>query len=464
MRGNPLYKGIGNTMPGPIGDVKPSSRRFRDDIRNGKLPQVSWIIAPATYSEHPGPSSPAQGAWYMQEVLDALTANPEVWSKTVLLVNFDENDGFFDHVPSPAAPSLNPDGTPAGKTTLRESDVAFERFTPSDPPGTTSQPQPDGRVYGPGLRVPMYVISPWSRGGWVNSQVFDHTSVHPLPREALRRERAATSARYRRAVCGDLTSAFNFERPEQRAAAHAAGPQDHGPGRRAAAAQQAAAADHAAGQRRMLPVQATGMRPVARAALRAARRARAATRGTARCSCCSPTPASRRAVFHVYDKLHLGPAAAPLHGRARQAAGRRLGRDDRQRRPLRPVGARAERLPPPLQGRPEPPARAAARRSPRSAWATTCAAATSTSSCATTASAPAASRSRPWPTATTARGPSASRAATMSSSIGTWTPAASGTTSPSPAMPTRAYYRRFAGRVETGRHSVSDPAMGQRDL
>jgi phospholipase C len=98
-------------------------------VLDGKLPQVSWIVAPATYSEHPGPSSPVQGGWYIQEVLDALTASPEVWSKTVFIVNFDENDGYFDHMPSPAAPSLNPDpkSAAAGKTTLSDADVAFER-------------------------------------------------------------------------------------------------------------------------------------------------------------------------------------------------------------------------------------------------------------------------------------------------------------------------------------------------
>ncbi|MDI7110805.1 alkaline phosphatase family protein, partial [Pseudomonas aeruginosa] len=69
------------------------------------LPQGSWIVAPAKYSEHPGPSSPIWGAEYTSWVLDALTANPEVWSKTALLVMFDENDGFFDHVAPPAAPS-----------------------------------------------------------------------------------------------------------------------------------------------------------------------------------------------------------------------------------------------------------------------------------------------------------------------------------------------------------------------
>ncbi|MBC8831276.1 phospholipase C, phosphocholine-specific, partial [Escherichia coli] len=68
--------------------------------------------------EHPGASTPGQGAYYLQRLLDTLTANPDVWSKTVLFVNYDENDGFFDHMPPPNPPSRNTDGTYAGKSTV----------------------------------------------------------------------------------------------------------------------------------------------------------------------------------------------------------------------------------------------------------------------------------------------------------------------------------------------------------
>ena len=58
---------------------------------------MSWIVAPEAYTEHP--AWPAgYGAWYTAGVLNALTSDPEVWSKTALLITFDENDGFFDHV------------------------------------------------------------------------------------------------------------------------------------------------------------------------------------------------------------------------------------------------------------------------------------------------------------------------------------------------------------------------------
>ena len=196
---NPLYKGTANTMPD--GGLL---QALRDDVMNGNLPQVSWIVAPDTYSEHPGPSSPVQGAWYIQETLNALTANPDVWSKTVLLVNFDENDGFFDHVPSPAAPSINPDGSMAGASTVN---TDLERHT-----RPSAQDAADNRVYGPGPRVPMYIVSPWSRGGWVNSQAFDHTSVLRFL-EARFGVAEKNISPWRRAVLGDLTSAFNFATP-----------------------------------------------------------------------------------------------------------------------------------------------------------------------------------------------------------------------------------------------------------
>ncbi|PWR22813.1 phosphocholine-specific phospholipase C [Zavarzinia aquatilis] len=203
----PLYKGVGNTMPlgGLLGQLEL-------DVKNGKLPQVSWIVAPTLYSEHPAVSSPVQGAWYVQQALEILTADPEVWSKTVLIVNFDENDGFFDHVPSPTVFSRNEDGTAAGGTTMAENLLGSEYFTHPAIEGATSQPAPDGRPYGPGPRVPCFVISPWSRGGWVASETFDHTSVLRFI-EARFGVAESNISPYRRAIIGDLTSCFDFVNP-----------------------------------------------------------------------------------------------------------------------------------------------------------------------------------------------------------------------------------------------------------
>ncbi|MCA1324772.1 phosphocholine-specific phospholipase C [Herbaspirillum sp. alder98] len=297
---NPLYKGISNTMPdGPeVGFLK----KFQEDVKTRKLPQVSWIVASSTYSEHPGPSSPVQGGWYIQQVLDALTAVDEVWSKTVLIVNFDENDGYFDHVPPPCAPSINPDGTPAGKTTLPDSAVDLERH---DFPliGSSTLPT-DGRVYGPGPRVPMYIVSPWSRGGWVNSQVFDHTSVLRFL-EARFGVRETNISPFRRAVCGDLTSAFNFKTPNAEILPALAGPRSKKEADAHRAAQEAPGVPTIVPPAdATLPRQATGARPSRALPYELHTSARAdLDKGIVQLLFANSGKAA--AVFHVYDKYNL---------------------------------------------------------------------------------------------------------------------------------------------------------------
>lgn len=291
---SPLAKGFHNTMPYGFLET------FRDDIQNGTLPQVSWIIAPSAYSEHAGPSSPVKGGWYVQAVLDALTANPEVWSKTVLLVNYDENDGFFDHLPSPAVPSRNADGTLAGATTMAAADVAVEYHDFA--PATPQQPAADGRPYGPGPRVPLWAISPWSRGGWVNSQVHDHTSTLMFLEKVFGVPEPQISP-YRRAVCGDLTSAFNFERPNDEPLPTLAGRSTKAEVDARTAAQQAMPAI-APSTDATLPKQATGVRP-SRALPYELHTSARSDAASGRIQLLFANSGRAAAVFHVYDKLHL---------------------------------------------------------------------------------------------------------------------------------------------------------------
>ena len=183
---------------------------LRQDVQDGRLPQVSWICATKAGSEHPSPSSPAQGADYTARVLDALTANPEVWSKTVLLLMFDENDGFFDHAPPPAPPSRDAAGALAGASTVDTKGEYHEIVTGLEKDDTAAHLH---GVYGLGPRVPMYVLSPWTKGGWVNSQVFDHTSVLRFVEQRFGVAEPNISP-WRRAVCGDLTSIFDFAAPD----------------------------------------------------------------------------------------------------------------------------------------------------------------------------------------------------------------------------------------------------------
>jgi phospholipase C len=172
---------------------------------------VSWICPTSLGSEHPGPSSPAQGAEYTAQVLDALTANPSVWASTVLLIMFDENDGYFDHVPPPAAPSLMDwSGSPEKSRQAGASSVDVSQEYHLKKCGEADDTDVFlYRPYGLGPRVPMYAVSPWSTGGWVNSEVADHTSVIRFMERRFGVQEPNIST-WRRAVCGDLTGLFDF--------------------------------------------------------------------------------------------------------------------------------------------------------------------------------------------------------------------------------------------------------------
>lgn len=195
-------------MEVPRGDIL---FQFREDVRNGKLPAVSWIVAPENFSDHPG--APWYGAWYLSETLEILAQNPEVWKKTIFILCYDENDGYFDHVPPFVPPQ--PGRPETGKVSAGiDSSVEHVRIEQEN---EYRREHPDAAVrsgpIGLGYRVPLVIASPWSRGGYVCSQVFDHTSIvqflekfvshktgHPIEEDNL--------SAWRRTVCGDLTSVF----------------------------------------------------------------------------------------------------------------------------------------------------------------------------------------------------------------------------------------------------------------
>jgi phospholipase C len=117
-----------------------------------------------------------------------------VWAKTVFILSYDENDGLFDHVLPPTPPA----GTPG------------EFVDGVSPTGV----QGNGLPTGLGFRVPCVVISPWTVGGWVNSELSDHTSqLRFLERITGVQETNITD--WRRRTVGDLTSVFRFEQPRR---------------------------------------------------------------------------------------------------------------------------------------------------------------------------------------------------------------------------------------------------------
>ena len=161
--------------------------QIKADALAGVLPQVSWVVANQQTSEHPdGP--PEDGAQFINEVLQALAADAAVFNSTVLFLNYDENDGFFDHVPPPSPPA-----------------------------GTANEFILSGTAIGLGFRVPMIVVSPWTRGGQVDSQTYDHTSVIQFVEQwttALGTPAICPNiSAWRRSVCGDFASVFNFANP-----------------------------------------------------------------------------------------------------------------------------------------------------------------------------------------------------------------------------------------------------------
>ncbi|MGH6859003.1 MAG: phosphocholine-specific phospholipase C [Phyllobacterium sp.] len=185
--------------------------QFEKDVREDKLPAISWIVPPEAFTEHPK-YPPHFGEYYLNEILRALIANKEVWHKTALLITYDENGGFFDHVLPPVPPLDANIGLASAGIRIPAKGVArdfdSERSVERDAP------------VGMGMRVPMLVISPWSTGGRVCSQVFDHTSVlRFLDTWLIAREKQpkdtppfANISSWRQAVAGDLTSAFDFNR------------------------------------------------------------------------------------------------------------------------------------------------------------------------------------------------------------------------------------------------------------
>jgi len=148
--------GIGNPLS-PILASTPSLN-FEEDCANGVLPDVSFLGTGG--DEHP-PDLPAQGAQYLASKLEALAANEDLWNSTLFIINYDENDGFFDHVPPP---------TPDPK------EYPEEFVTLASPAGTPG----GGLPIGAGFRVPCFIISPWTVGGRVFSEVSDHTSCLQL--------------------------------------------------------------------------------------------------------------------------------------------------------------------------------------------------------------------------------------------------------------------------------------------
>ena len=198
---SPLYDlAFNQTFPG----------QFYKDVQNDQLPSVSWIIPPLGFDEHPAASS-RNGEWFTSLVLDALVSNPEVWSKTALLLMYDENDGWFDHVAPPTAPK----GTPGEYVTAK---LPTQYGGLAGTAGVIAEKQAGigKEIKGPlglGMRVPALMISPFSKGGHVVSNVYDHTSQLQLISKRFGVP-VPNVSKWRRKTVGDLSQTLMRKTPD----------------------------------------------------------------------------------------------------------------------------------------------------------------------------------------------------------------------------------------------------------
>ena len=152
----------------------------RPTSQAGKLPQVSWIVAPEAFTEHP------QLAGQLRRLVHLAGARrahrqPEVWSKTALFITYDENDGFFDHVVPPYPPA----SAAPGRVHRRR------RPTSSSPAAAATRAGPYG--LGPARADDRRLAVEQGRLGLLGD-LRPHLD-HPVHGEALRRARSRTSRR-----------------------------------------------------------------------------------------------------------------------------------------------------------------------------------------------------------------------------------------------------------------------------
>jgi len=206
-------EGVRREVKLPKGDI---FHQFRTDVNKGELPTVSWLVAPCNFSDHPG--APWYGAWYVSEALDILTRNPDVWKKTIFILTYDENDGYFDHVPPFIPPRTDRPYTGAASAGI-DTTAEWVTLEQKEQKGMKEDERWESPI-GLGYRVPLVIASPWSRGGFVNSQIFDLTSSLMFLEKFFSGKTGknvfeSNITEWRRTICGDLTSVFRPFRNEK---------------------------------------------------------------------------------------------------------------------------------------------------------------------------------------------------------------------------------------------------------
>ncbi len=139
---------------------------FLKDIAAGTLPAVSFYKPAGRYTQHPSYTDLKSGDIHMDEVLKRLRASPQ-WNDMLIVVTYDENGGYWDHVAPPSGPGWS------------------DRW-------------------GPGTRVPTLIISPYAKRGNIDSTAYDTTSILKF----ITRRFALEPLPGVRARTGDLTASL----------------------------------------------------------------------------------------------------------------------------------------------------------------------------------------------------------------------------------------------------------------
>jgi phospholipase C len=143
---------------------------FLEAIDRGTLPQVSFYKPAGRLTQHPSYTDIHSGDIHIADVLEHLEKSPQ-WKNMVVVVTYDENGGYWDHVPPPSGPGW-------------------------------------GDRWGPGTRVPTLIVSPFAKRGYVDHTSYDTTSILKL----ITRRFGLEPLSGVRANTGDLTGALDLGR------------------------------------------------------------------------------------------------------------------------------------------------------------------------------------------------------------------------------------------------------------
>jgi phospholipase C len=159
--------------------------RFYADAATGKLPAFAFIDPNYSTTSEENPQDVQVGEQFIAKVVHALMRAP-TWKRTALFITYDEQGGYYDHVPPPRA--IKPDSTPP-------------MLAPGDLPGAYDR-------YG--FRVPLIVVSPWARASHVSRVVQDHTSLTAF----IEHKWNLPAMTFRDANADPMLDYFDFRRPE----------------------------------------------------------------------------------------------------------------------------------------------------------------------------------------------------------------------------------------------------------